>query len=51
MSRRARTRANARPWQQQAPEPAEIPWEAIAAERQRREQQPIQPKGPQCSRT
>lgn len=39
MSRRARLRQQARPWQQPT-EPAPIPWDQIAAERARREQQP-----------
>jgi len=39
MSRRARTRAQARPWQH-AQEPAPIDWAALAADRAKREQQP-----------
>lgn len=49
MSRRARTRANARPWNQHRPEPDSSGLEqalaTLAAERQRREQQQPQQKG------
>jgi hypothetical protein len=45
MSRRQRQRAQARPWQSKPDQETPIPWEAIAAERQRREQQLQQPKG------
>lgn len=45
MSRRARQRQQARPWQQPA-EPAPIDWQALAQDRAQREQQQ-QPKAPQ----
>jgi hypothetical protein len=45
MSRRARLRQAARPWQQPQPDPPAIPWDVIAADLQRREQQQ-QPKAP-----
>lgn len=47
MSRRARARANSRPWRNPTPTEPAIDWTALAAERQQREQsQPQQPKGP-----
>lgn len=42
MSRRARQRQAARPWQH-AQEPAPIDWAALAADRAKREQQPAKP--------
>jgi hypothetical protein len=44
-SRRLRQRQAARPWQQPTPEPA-IPWDQIAQDLAKREQQPVQQKGP-----
>ena len=41
-SRRARQRQAARPWQHPQPEPA-IDWQALAADRAKREQQPAKP--------
>lgn len=45
MSRRARQRQAARPWQQPNPNPPEIPWDHIAQDRAKRDQQQSQQKG------
>jgi hypothetical protein len=45
VSRRARLRQQAKPWQQPT-EPTPIPWDQIAQDRAKREQTQ-QPKGPQ----
>lgn len=47
MSRRARQRQAARPWQQPNPDPPDIPWDAIAQDLQRHQQQQQPTKGPQ----
>lgn len=53
MSRRQRERANSRPWRNPSPAEPAIDWQALAAERQRRDQLQQQPhqhhqqKGPQ----
>lgn len=50
MSRRARIRQQARPWQSKPDQETPIPWDQIAQDLAKREQQP-QPKAPACSRT
>lgn len=47
MSRRARARANARPWQAPPPAEPDINWTALAEERKQREQTQQQQKGNQ----
>ncbi|MCU7372812.1 hypothetical protein PEC18_18600 [Paucibacter sp. O1-1] len=47
MSRRRRERQDARPWRNPSPTEPAIDWQALAAERQQREQSQQQPKGPQ----
>jgi hypothetical protein len=39
MSKRQRQRANSRPWTNPTPSEPSIPWDALAADRQMREQQ------------
>jgi len=47
MSRRARARQQARPWQSKPDQETPIPWDVIAQELAKRDQQQQQPKGPQ----
>ena len=43
MSRRRREREQARPWRTPAPFEPAIDWQALAADRAKREQQPVKP--------